>query len=470
MTGLARWNLERGTRAWYQMTRALPAEAYLKLFRRDFWEGSFRAIGHEAMKLNTGQPFPGTINLTEFDWDMVREKFGTHAGEWLQKAHGRLTDEIDNTILWEWLYYRTVLAVEHLEVDLIWQRATRKWGPNDAAVWKYARGMQSRTDRLRAKIIENATFGGVDDAVAREITRGLLGQPDQNPDPLEALADFRQYYSFLRIFVRNLSREAASNQNMAAAYARLEDEGTKQRIRQVYARKFRARMGLIYVLAVNNTIKMLDSWDSLNDMIISLLNATNGVRQILGEGRDELRAKLNALEVGFRAVMAVFSEADEEEYQLGVEMLRIIPKSAVKTTARRIERMAKLEYNRLAPGSTLKNIANDWMFILQSGDTLIDPPPGSDGDVFNQALDNRNRSIDMTATAQMQAAEAAHPDPQGSVHEQVSNLANQQPQYGECRFSQKKKKKTKLTKKSGTRLQQPAPAAECRGNRSPSLY
>lgn len=411
--------------------RPLPAEAYLKLFRRDFWEGSFKAFGHQAMQLSTGQPFPGMTDLTEFDWDMAKGKFGTHAGAWMQNAFERLADETENQVLWEWLFCRTVLAVEHLDVQRTWYRARRRWGQQDVPIWKSARDIQSRTNSLRAKVIKNATFGGVDDMVAREITRELLGNPHQNPDPLEVLADFREYHGFITTFVRNLSQEAASNQNLAAAYARLEDQGTKENIRQTYAKKFRARMGLVYILAVNDTIKMLDSWDSLSNMILSLLNATNGVRQILGEGRDDLRAKLNALEVAFRAVMAVFSEADEAEYLLGVEMLRLVPKSAMKTTAKRIELMAKMEYSSLAPRSTLNHIASDWMFILQNGDTLIDPPPGSDGDAFNQALDDRNRSIDETVTAQKQAAEAAHPDPQGGVQEQISNLVNQQPQDGE---------------------------------------
>lgn len=234
----------------------------------------------------------------------------------------------------------------------------------------------------------------------------------------------------LRLLVRDLNREAIWNQNMAAAYARLEDVGARQTIHQMYARKFRARMGVIYIRSIEEMAQVLDSWDSYDDITLGLLSATEGVRQIMGEGRDKLRSQFKALETAFRAAMGLFCDDDEEERQLALQNLNAIPGRAMQSNAGRIEHLAKLKYSRLPPGSSLKNVADDWMLILQSGDVLISPPSESDGEVFNQALDNRNRSIYMAANAQRQAADAAHPDPQNVVQEQVMSLSSQQAQYG----------------------------------------
>lgn len=427
MAALRTWKTVDGAQAWFQFVQGIPAESYLKLFRKDFWEGSFKAYGHEAMKLTTGQPLPGTVSLTKFSWALTDSKFGRYAAAWMENVHNRLSDENDNYILWKWLYYKTMLAVEHLEVYRIWSSARRKWGATDRAIWKTAGRLKSRSDMLRVKIVESANFGGVGELVAQDIAQVLMEDPVTHPDPLEVVEDFRAYYASLRAAVRDLSREVTFNQNIAAAYARLDDEDAKQTIRQVYARKFRARMGLIYIITIDNIASLLDSLDSFSDMVLALLNATNGIRQIMGEGRDDLRAKLNTIRLGFMAVMAIFSD-DEEERMLGLQSLNAIPPSAVKSSAGRLERIAKLEYSRLQSGSNLKNIADDWMLILQSGDALISPPPGSDAEAFNQALDVRNRSIRMTTAAQRQAAEAQYPDPQGGVQEQASNLASQQPQ------------------------------------------
>lgn len=410
------------------MMQALPAETYLKLFRRDFWEGSFRAFGHEAMMLTTEQPLQATTSMTRIRWGMIKDKFGRYATEWIRNAHDRLCDENDNQVLWRWLYYKTVLSVEHLDVQRIWFSTRDHWGSTDLAIWQSAKLIKSVNEELRNYLIFRGPSDGVFDTPARRVTQTRIDS--MSSDPLEVHEWFRDLYSMLRLLVRDLNREATWNQNMAAAYVRLEDMGTQQRIHQVYASKFRARMGLIYIRSVEEMVQVLDSWDSYNDMTLALLNATDGVRQIMGEGRDKLKSQFKALETAFSAAMGVFCDDDEEERQLALQNLNAIPERAVQSNAGRVEHIAKLEYSRLPPGSSLKNIADDWMLILQSGDDLISPPPGSDGDVFNKALDDRNRSINLAANAQRQAAEAAHPDPQDVAQEQVMSLSSQQPHYG----------------------------------------
>lgn len=428
MASLRHWNTDGGTRKWFQVRQALPAETYLKLFRKEFWDGAFRAYGHEALKL-TGQPLRGTLNFTKFfSWDLARTKFGQYAGEWMEKVFSRLYDEDDIQILWRWLYFKTVHAVEYLDVRRVWSRRRLKWGATDRAIWKASNKLKAKCAALTAKIIQNARFGGVDDWTVQNIAWGLLQNRVINPDPLGVLMDFRAYYSSLRALVQDLSREVIYNQNIAATYVRLDDDDAKQKIHDVYARKFRARMGLIYIITVDNIVNLLNSLDSFNGMITALLNATDGIRQIMDEFRGDMRAKLNTIRLGFMAVMAIFSD-DDEERRLGMTSLNAVPRSAIVSIAARIERMAKLEYSRLTPGSSLKNIADDWMVILQSGDALVNPPPGSDGDAFNQALAARSHSVDVASHAQRQAADAQHPDPQVGVQDQVSSLTSQQPHH-----------------------------------------
>lgn len=430
MPALAHWRKDIARPEVFNMLQALPAETYLKLFRRDFWEGSFRAFGHEATKLASEQPLQATISMgiSGSKRNALRQKFGRHAADWISNAHGRLTEETDNEVLWRWLYYRTVHSIEHLGAQDAWARARDYWGSIDLAIWRSARALKSVNDEVRTIIIDRAPSAGVFDTGPRLITRQRIRSA--HSDPLEVLQFFRDLYAELRSLARDLNREATWNQNMAAAWARLEDVGTQQTMHQVYANKFRARMGLIYIRTVQEMSQLLDSWDFHNDMTLALLNATDGVREIMDEGRDMLRSQFGALETAFGAAMGIFSDNDGEERRLALQNLNAIPPGAVKSHAGRIGRMAKLEYSRLPAGSSLKNIADDWMLILQSGGVLTDPAPGSQADAFNQALQSRNRSIDMTIDAQRQAAEAAHPDPQDVVQEQVSSLSQQQPQNG----------------------------------------
>lgn len=435
MLGLEFWHTgsEVPVRSRLRPRQDLPAETYLKLFRKDFWEVHFRAYGHEALKLVTGQPLPGIMSLSRFTWRLARMRFGSSAAEWMQKAYERLGDENDNQMLWLWLYYKTKLAVEHLEVHRTWWSMSRKWQAIDRAIWVQVTGLQRRYGVMRAKLVESVRFGGGPDVVAQNLVRRVLADPKNNPDPLSVLKGFRKFYASLREAVRDLSREAVFNQNMAAAYAGLEDNATKAIIYQVYGGKFRARMNSIYINAVDKVLDLLGSWDDFNDLIKALLTATDGVREILGEGRDDLRAKLNAIRTGFTAVVDLFSDVEAERMR-GLDSMNAVPKSALKPAARRIQRMARLQYSRLRAGSSLKNVADDWMLILRSGSSLGDPPSGSYGEAFNKALFDLNRSLDSTVTAQQQAAEAAYPDSQEGVQEQVSHLAGQQPGPGKQRL------------------------------------
>lgn len=424
------WNTDYGDNLRFSITQPIPAEAYLKLFRKDFWEGSFKAYGHDSLKLRAGESLPGMRITTQFSWNMVKQKYGVYAQQWMQNAWERLKGENKTHILWRWLYYKTVLSVEHLEVYQAWKLSYRKWGETDRSMWATARAVKERHALLVTKTMENAGFGAVDDGVVVDIiAQAILAHPENFPDPLMVLVDFRAYFSALRSIIRDLSREVTFNQNIAAAYLRLSDETAKHTIYDRYAYKLRMRIEAIYIGIIDTILGLLEDLDGFNDIITRLLHVTPEIRRMLTEGRSDMRAKLDVIKQNFIMFMSVFC-ANIEYQKVGMQNLEAVPTSAAKNTASRLERAARWEYNRLPPGCSLKNIADDWMRILITGDALVNPAPDSEGYTFNQALAARNQSINMMTAVQRQAVEVQYPDPQGGIRDPVSDLQSQQPAAG----------------------------------------
>lgn len=394
----------------------LAAESYLRFFRRAFWETDFLRQGHDALKLTTA-PVPALLEWEAFTWRDVDARYGAAASLWMRYAWVRLKDEADTQLLWIWLYYNTVMRIEAQLVARRWAAARAEWLPADRAAWRVLLGVGAAYDALRAELARRRPRADEEDDPR---AWGVA------PPPVEAM---RALFAALADGVRHFNVEAVFVQNFAAMYVRLEEGPVKQSIFDMYAEKMRTRMELIYIAAIaafGEILKRLDDMQTQSPRDAQWLYRDEAVVFLLGEVRCDLGFKLLTTVRFFEVVRDIFSD-DPRARRVGVEQLAALPSGATRKLARRIERMARFQYGALGPGDARKQVADEWMQILQGGDVLRDPPAGSEAADINARLVARTATIDQHISAQQEALRDQIPDPTGGKVVPESGLQTHQP-------------------------------------------
>lgn len=391
----------------------LAAESYLRFFRKAFWDVDFRRQGHDALKLTTA-PVPALLEWESFTWQDVDARYGSAASLWMRYAWARLRDETDTQLLWIWLYYNTLMRIEAQLIARRWFNARADWLPADRASW-------------RVLLRVGATYKAMEAELAAR-----LPPADQDPlawgvaPPIEAM---RLFFAAVNDAVRHFNVEAVFIQNFAATYVRMEEGPEKQSIFDRYAEKMRTRMEYVYItaiLALGNLLMLLDNIQTNSPRDAQWLNCDEGVVFLLTVIRWDLGSRLLVTLRFFEVVRDIFSD-DPQRRQVGIQQLDALPSGATKKLARRIERMARIQYNTLDPNDPRKQVADEWMQILQSGDRLRDPPAGSEAANINAQLVARTATIDEHISAQQETLKDQIPDPDGGKVVPESGLQTQQP-------------------------------------------
>lgn len=124
----------------------------------------------------------------------------------------------------------------------------------------------------------------------------------------------------------------------------------------------------------------------------------------------DVKSKLHTVTQYFWVICDVFSD-NPNRRQVGVGQLGAIPSGAARTIAQRLERLAMREYSLLNATNPVRRVADEWLAILNNGDLLRNPGPGTAATQANQQLAARVTNINAAVNAHNLAVQNSHPDP-----------------------------------------------------------
>lgn len=151
------------------------------------------------------------------------------------------------------------------------------------------------------------------------------------------------------------------------------------------------------------------------------------MQQLMTDDASALGTRVDNLRYHFRTVANVF-HPDPAQRASAIGQLGAVPSSAAKTAAGRLQRLAMIQFNRLANDDPRKRIAQEWMQILEEGDRLRNPAPGTPAAALSAQLAASTQAVDAHINAQTQALNTHLPDPvQGAQQPGGSGLQNNQP-------------------------------------------
>ncbi|CAN8101090.1 unnamed protein product [Discula destructiva] len=392
---------------------ALPAEKYLRFFHSQFWNVEHRCFGHEALKL--GADVISTVHdPRSFSMQhSARDRYGPAAAAWLVAVVSRVVLDGDDEcrVLWQYLLNRLFTACEPQVINQQWYQRRERWYEADYRHWS-----------TRLRVIE---------AAESAVYQMDVLKPPKSVDPLTwygpPVKEVRVWLETLSRAVFELNAEVVDCQNMMAQYLRLEDCPEKELIFDKYSADINKRLNEVYVCICATYTSFLDR---LDDGMITTpnqaiwINRNPDMVQLLTVERPRLRAKIINIQHHFITAANVFN-ADPASRVTAISQLRTIPSSGSRTAAGRLQRLANIEYQRLADGDPRKKIAEDWNEIIDKGDSLRDPAQGSPAAAINAQLAARTQAaVDM----QNQGLSAQSPaSPQGVHHGSGTGLQSNQP-------------------------------------------
>lgn len=116
------------------LSGALPLDAFLRLFRSQFWDHAYRRFGPEALRMDTDvittlwDPFKLSPRFTRISL----ERYGVAAHEWMNNARSRLGQHDQECgILWQYLFNKWVVRCEPRIVNYYWFRRRQRWQQTD---------------------------------------------------------------------------------------------------------------------------------------------------------------------------------------------------------------------------------------------------------------------------------------------------------------------------------------------------
>lgn len=418
MTVISPWPTMPGTNARKTMRGALAAKSYLKFFQQDFWRTDFRKQGHEALKLTT-EAVPSLFEWDTTSWDDTRNRYGEPASKWMFYAWTRLSDDSENQLLWRWLFYRTQIACQPQRVAARWFVLRQRWWCADFSAWNVQSDVRD-------------AFAMMDEAFQRSLPpREHDPRTTPNVPPVDVI---RKFFAVFGDAVRYFNVEAAFNQNFAAGFIRLAEGPEKQSIFDRYAEKMRTRIDSVYMAAIDRVTDVVTYYINAlfsDTRILQWLSRYESVMYLLNTVKFDLHTRLGVARGFFQVVRNLFSDVASER-RVGVQQMDTLPSGATRTLAQRIENMALFQYSTLAADDPQKQVADEWMQILQNGDILRNPPAGSEAENINAVLEQRTGAVDQRILSVEEQLERQIPDPQGGKAVAESGLqAGQPPSQGE---------------------------------------
>lgn len=135
----------------------------------------------------------------------------------------------------------------------------------------------------------------------------------------------------------------------------------------------------------------------------------------------------------YEAVRRVFDPKDR--HTMTLEALKALPSASSRTLAQRLQRTGKLQYNNLAQNDPRRMVADQWIWILDNAETLLNPAPNSDGASIKEQLDQLSNRVEQQVAVANRIIGGAHPDSPGGRAITGSRLVNVQPIPGRSTHS-----------------------------------
>lgn len=404
MPSLRRWPLVSTQEYRSENQSAIPAEEYLRFFRKSFWDTEFARIGHEALRLGTAYR-PALYDWEEFSWVHVTRKFGVEASTWIQYAWERVRYDSDCQILWRWLYYCTVEAVQYSAVSLNWSTERKDWSTVDSMAWWIRRGVLDKYNAMKAELID------------------LRPRPEDDGDLMMVnkvpLNEIKAFMSAVAEAIRFFSAEVTWNQNWTANFIRLDEGAGKQSIWDRYHEKMAQRMRLIYISAVQDIANCLDYLENPpdSDTQFAWLVTDEDVEYLVTQLSNSFQQMLIRLRGFYEVIGNIFSpdiaRGQQAVRQLNNNLFGELPSSASQRISRRLQGMGHAQYNTLDASDARKAVADIWLHILEQGERLCSPPAGTPEAATNANMADITHDITQRVDFQRQEAETAYPDIDG---------------------------------------------------------
>ncbi|KAF3766937.1 hypothetical protein M406DRAFT_69114 [Cryphonectria parasitica EP155] len=413
MPSFRHWPTAPGTQLRFLIHSPLPTQSYLRYFSQTFWNSEVSRFGAEALKFPP-QLVSGTLDWYVFKWKHVRQHFGQAASEWIKKAWSRLKKTADCQILWRWLYFRTFAAADAQSAHHMWYFSREDWFSVDVSVWGNWKAVERAFDAMQKEIQENAP------------------EDDKNPFTYEVNPPKSEIRAFIQAVTQALAvlnREASFNQIFVLHYQRLEEGPVKEGIFNKYSSSMRRRM-LFYsdevIMAILRCLTFteqgkipLQTWKWLTrDTDISWCFA----KQI-----PDLLSKFRTCWDFYNVTWSLFSQNPRIRQAAQKRRLGAIPSAAVNSMAERLRTVAMHQYFGLHIQDVRRRIADQWKEILEHGEALRNPAPGSQAERINNDCAARNRAIEETLAAEERAIDMKYGDEPEPAEVADAGLQEDQP-------------------------------------------
>ncbi|KAI3393511.1 hypothetical protein diail_4188 [Diaporthe ilicicola] len=392
--------------------QAIPFSMIEKFFSQAFWDQELHKWGPEAMKVWPLNAPKAVSTWNVFGWRHVQLQFGRPARRWLSEVHDRVAHDDEHSVLWNWLYQLTRIAVEPKTCMIRWLEHQKTWKQTDKSLWNL---------RNRCADKANAAVGYL---------QQLFDETNAAQNMLAPLAPidfriFREAFAALSSMHRALSQEVTIYQSIAVDYHRQENAQTKADVQSFYGASLRTRLDGIHSRIVNDCIQFLDLFQSVDPLVLLRLSQSQQATDLLDTGRTDLRAKFVALRDLILPVRQTFDE-NYQAYVFNIEDFSGVARASAQNTARRIERTARRQLRTLR--GPLLNVARGWLDIIQQGDRLRHAADGSPEAAINANLTRTADYIQNITQLQQQSVANQYPAPAPNAARMLPNPLLQQNQ------------------------------------------
>ncbi|KUI57499.1 hypothetical protein VP1G_04774 [Cytospora mali] len=372
--------------------QAIPRDMILKFFSEKFWTHDLVKWGHQAMKIWPKEAPRMSTNWGDFKWWYVEKKFGRPVKRWMKVVRIRMQYDDDHEILWKWLMYLTMTAVEPIMLMNRWLQHRRSWKSTDKALWIARNDCSDRAATAQEylqKLLDEANAFGEDSRL-----------PATRAEP------FRECLNGMQDMHRYLTVQATFYQVLTVEFHKISDQTVKDAIQRLFGEHVHTRLSAIHMAIADEMIKFLDGWASIDQRVLNRMAAVPQLVELVTTGRNSLRENLVAIRQLFVPVLRTFGP-DRVGYVFNRDDFLGVASGSALDLAKRVERMAKRQLLKMS--GPQRTVAESWLALLNDADSFRDAVPGSVEDETNQNLDWIADFIDGVTTTQEQVVANQHP-------------------------------------------------------------
>lgn len=398
--------------------QAIPGDMIFKFFSESFWHHDMIKWGHQAMKIWPREVPRMSAKWDDFQWSYVERKFGRPVRRWMEAVYDRTWDDDEHGLVWRWLYFQTVSAVEPVVLLIRWRKHHSTWKATDKVLWTKRNDCSNRAADALAYLQQLLAEVNAWDGVSQ------LPAPRVEP--------FRDCLGAMQDMHRILAVEAGYYQIFAVDYHKQTDMTVKNDIQRLFGTRLHARLRSIHMAISNDCIQFLDDFVNIDWRVTNRLATNLQLVDLLTTGREQLRASFSALRQVLTPILASFGPG-HVDFVFKREDFPGVASGSTIDLAKSIEKLARRQFTRLT--GPPRTIAQGWLSLLNSGgDIYRSPAPGTTEAAANQGLSSVADFIDGLTQAQVQAVAVQHPVQAQAQSVQQPVLQNNQPQRGEFRL------------------------------------